>query len=54
MDGTVLVVETSGGGGGASAWGGLSRTVLRAEVKRSSRESGAVVGPVSPVASSYS
>ncbi|WDO11194.1 hypothetical protein ME763_07115 [Streptomyces murinus] len=48
------MAESSGGGVWASLWSGLSRTVFRAEVKRSSRESGAVVGPVSPVASSYS
>ncbi|MBA9048902.1 hypothetical protein ACFY2H_18890 [Streptomyces griseofuscus] len=48
------MAESSGGGAWVSLWPGLSRTVFRAEVKRSSRESGAVVGPVSPVASSYS
>ncbi|WP_307816889.1 hypothetical protein [Streptomyces sp. CRPSP2-6A1] len=50
----MAVAESSGGGAWESLWPGLSRTVFRAEVKRSSRESGAVVGPVSPVASSYS
>ncbi|MFG5722007.1 hypothetical protein [Streptomyces murinus] len=48
------MAESSDGGAWAALWPGLSRTVFRAEVKRSSRESGAVVGPVSPVASSYS
>ncbi|MGY9070933.1 hypothetical protein [Streptomyces sp. CAS3] len=48
------VAGSSGGGAWAALWSGLSRTVFLAEVKRSSRESGAVVGPVSPVASSYS
>ncbi|GEJ99863.1 hypothetical protein TNCT1_21400 [Streptomyces sp. 1-11] len=42
------------GSPGASPPPGRSPTAFRAEVKRSSRESGAGVGPVSSVESSYS